>query len=262
MSRNNPFNAITLDGDGIFRGVTLVLPTAQVRRMLPAGLELGEQNVTPSGTHPVILLFNDLFRAHMNIPSLLPSLTYHEHTIGIPYSYVTRGPVMRSSPGPYYYMPLLYLDNLTAILGGVSIWGFAKRLARFEAAEGRYTIQSNSNERRETELTYRATGALAPVSEFENFDPIRRMHDQPLISAVPLGMGPFFVASDFVKDWTATTMRPLETSVEVDLEYVLGYPPGRYPARGTSPGIDESVLGSYEFRAPWRLGMPYPPLPR
>jgi hypothetical protein len=65
------------------------------------------------------------------------------------------------------------------------------------------------------------------------------MHDQPLISQVPLGVGPFFAASDFVKDWRAATMRPLQTSVEVDVQYTLGYSPGRYPARGTTPGIDK-----------------------
>ena len=39
MSRTNPFNAITLNGEGTFRGVTLALPPEQVHRMLPAGLE-------------------------------------------------------------------------------------------------------------------------------------------------------------------------------------------------------------------------------
>jgi hypothetical protein len=151
MSRFNPYDTITLDGEGTFRGVTLSLPTGQVRRMLPAGLELGDQRVTPPGTHPVILLFNDLFRAHMNIPSLLPSLTYNEHTIGIPYSYVTRGPLTGSTPGPYYYMPSLELDNLSAILGGRLFWGYNKRLAHFESTAGRYTIR-DGRDRVETPL--------------------------------------------------------------------------------------------------------------
>lgn len=259
MSRTNPFNAVTLNGDGTFRGVTLALPTDQVRRMLPFGLELGEQDVTPRGTHPVIMLYNDLFRAHMNIPSLLPNLTYYEHTMGIPYSYVTRGPITRQSPGPYYYMPILYLDNVLAVMGGSMFWGYNKRLANFEIGNGRYTVFSNGD-RRQASLGYAGDAELRPVSEFENFDPIRRMHDQPLISTVPLGVGPFFVASDFMHDWNATTMRPLETTLEIDAEYVQGFPPARYPSRGTTKGIDQSVLGSYEFRGPWRLGMPHPPL--
>jgi hypothetical protein len=32
--------------------------------------------------------------------------------------------------------------------------------------------------------------------------------------------------------------------------------------RSNSPGIDKSVLGSHEFRAPWKLGLPYPLGPR
>ena len=71
MSSNNPFNAINLSGEGAMRGVTLALPVERVRNMLPAGLELGAQNVTPEGTHPVILFFHDFFRAQRSIPGMI-----------------------------------------------------------------------------------------------------------------------------------------------------------------------------------------------
>jgi len=86
------------------------------------------------------------------------------------------------------------------------------------------------------------------------------MLTQPIISMLPAAMGPFFILSDFDKDWQTATVRPLETILEVDVEYVPGYSGGRYPGTGYSKGIDESVLGSYELRAPWRLSLPYPPL--
>jgi len=43
-------------------------------------------------------------------------------------------------------------------------------------------------------------------SEVENFAPIRRMLDQPLVSMVPGGLGPFFVVSDFDKDWSSSSL--------------------------------------------------------
>jgi hypothetical protein len=97
------------------------------------------------------------------------------------------------------------------------------------------------------------------VDRFADFDLVRRMHDQPLISQVPLGLGPFFVVSDFVKDWSAAVIRPLEGEVTVDREYVLGYPAGRYPLAGRSLGPERRAPASYQFDAPWWLGMPYPP---
>jgi Acetoacetate decarboxylase (ADC) len=261
MNAMNPFSAINLHGEGRMRSLTLALPTDRVRNLLPAGLELGEQAVTPPGTHPVVMLFNDLFRAQMSIPTLLPSLTYHEHTMGVPFAYVTRGGITAHSPGPYYFMPLLFLDSFLAVLGGVSIWGFAKRLASFQVTADRYTFSSTGGQRYAS-LTWKATGVHRPVRDYDQFEPIRQLLNQPLISMLPGSLGPFFTISDFEKQWDAATIQPLATALEIDLEYVTGFPGGRYPARGTSPGIDETVLGSYELLTPWRLSLPYPPLAR
>jgi hypothetical protein len=123
-----------------------------------------------------------------------------------------------------------------------------------------YTVNSFSGQRL-TSLTWKKPkGELRPIQEVANFEPVRQMLSQPIISMLPLAMGPFFILSNFDKDWTTASVRPLETSVEVDVEYVPGYGGGRYPASGWSRGIDSSVIGSYELRALWRLSLPYPPL--
>jgi hypothetical protein len=261
MTSGNPFAAINLNGTGTMCGVTLALPIERVREFLPAGLELGEQQVTPAGTHPVILFFNDLFRAQMSIPTLLPNLTYHEHSFGVPYSYLSAGSITPGVPGPYYYMPRLYLDSFLATLGGLSFWGFPKEMSTFLVTGESYTVTSFSGQR-VMSLSWKTSAdqTSRPIREYANFEPIRQMLSQPLISMVPLSFGPFFILSDFDKQWEVATVRPLATSLEVDVEYVPGYPAGRYPASGWSTGIDESVLGSYELRTPWRLSLPYPPL--
>jgi len=261
MTPPNPFSAINLHGDGTMRGVTLALPSDRVRDLLPAGLELGAQDVTPPGTHPVILFFHDLFRGQMNIPTLLPSLTYHEHSMGVPFAYLSRESITPGYTGPYYFMPRLYLDNMIATLGGNLFWGFTKQMAAIQVTAGRYTI-SDSGGQRLTSLSWdtERAGVHRPVGDWPHFGPIRQMLDQPLISMVPATLGPFFILSDFDKNWDVATVRPMQTAVEVDVEFVTGYPTGRYPASGWSPGIDESVLGSYELRSPWRLSLPYPPM--
>lgn len=261
MTPANPFAAINLNGDGTMRGVTLALPTARVRDLLPAGLELGEQQVTPPGTHPVILFFHDMFRAQMSMPTLLPNMTYHEHSVGVPFSFLSSGSITPGMPGPYYFMPKLYLDNFWATIGGLVFWGFAKEMASVQVTATSYEVTSMTGQRL-TSLAWKKPKQeeLRPIAEYAHFEPVRQMLSQPIISMLPVAMGPFFILSDFDKAWDVATVRPLEAALEVDVEYIPGYAGGRYPASGWSPGIDSSVLGSYELRAPWRLSLPYPPL--
>ncbi len=259
MNPSNPFAAINLHGDGTMRGVTVALPSEHVSDFLPAGMRLGEQSVSPPGTHPVILFFHDMFRAQMSIPTLLPNMTYHEHSVGVPFTFISRDAPTPGKPGPYYFMPRLHLDNLFATVGGVLFWGFAKHMARFTVTSDTYSV-TDDNDRPITTVSWEAAGEHRPIREYANFEPVRQMLSQPIISQVPASLGPFFILSDFDKNWAVATVRPLRTAMDVFVEYVPGFSGGRYPETGLSPGIDESVLGCYELRAPWRLSLPYPPL--
>jgi hypothetical protein len=267
---NNPFNLVNLHGDGCFRGVTLALPIAEVQRFLPNGLVLGAQNVTPPGTHPVILSFNSLYRAIMSVPTLLPTLTYHEFTFGVPYSYVQPGTLGRmfgavlgrggdQLRGPYYYMPRLFLDSVLATMGGVLYWGYAKKLARFKLSTGSFAIDAE-NGVPQISLEWDILGEPRPVSAFPHFEPVREMLAQPLVSQMPVGMGPLFVVADFNKRWDLATLQPTATTVRVDNEIVPGFGAAHYPSEGRSPGIDTQVLGSYELSASWMLGMAHAPI--
>src|ERR1700744_2253177 len=107
MTSSNPFAAVELIGNILIRGFTLALPDDRVRSFLPPGLELGPQDITPDGTHPVLLMFNDNFRGHWSIPTLIPNMTYREHTIGVPFSYISSSSITPGSNGPYNFMPKL-----------------------------------------------------------------------------------------------------------------------------------------------------------
>jgi hypothetical protein len=264
MNTLNPFSAINLSGDGVFRGVTLAVPKARVEALLPPGLALGPQNVTATGMHPVIASFNDLSRAQMSVPSLLPVLNYNEYTLGIPYTFVARGGLNRNSPGPYYYMPKLFLNSTLAVLGGVAFWGFRKDPAFFHVEDDRFVIRTQS-EQTLTSLSWKPSGAFATIDEYPNFEPVRRMLDQPLISQVPPLGGPIYVVSDFDKRWDVATLRPLQTTLTIDEDFVpdcRSFATCTIGNGTTSPGIDRSPLGSYELVAPWRLSMPYLPIMR
>ena len=260
MNPFDPLNLFHLSGMGTMRNVTLTLPTATVRDLLPHGLELGPQTMTAPGTHPVIMGFHDMFRLHTSFPSLVPSMTYHEHSVGIPYCYVTQGAITAATPGPYFFMPILYVDNVWAALGGKLFWGYAKELATFRAEPGQFNV-TRSTGQAVLRMTYDSAGDAKPIADYPSFELQRRAITQPLISMVPIGVGPCFVLAGFPKKWDVATLRPLHTVTEVLTNYVTGLSSGRYPSNGSSPGIDASVTGAYELRAPFQIGSPYPPFP-
>ena len=264
MNTLNPFSAINLNGDGVFRGVTLAVPIKSVRALLPPGLVLGNQSVTKVGTHPVIASYNDLTRAQMSIPSLLPVLHYNEYTLGIPYTFIGRNGLNANSPGPYYYMPKLFLNSNLAVLGGIAFWGFTKTPARFDVFADNIVIRDVS-EKPMTSLAWTPSGPFKTIAGYRKFEPIRQMLDQPLISQVPPMGGPIFVISDFDKRWDAATIRPLEITLAIDDDFVNGCRSFADCTCGpgtTAPGIDRQALGSYELVAPWRLSLPYLPIMR
>lgn len=263
MNSENPFNLVNVHGGATFRSVTLALPVNQVRQCLPSGLELGEQRVTPKGTHPVIVSFNEFFRVEWSFPNPLQSLTYHEVTFSVPYAWLTPAAESGFSPrtqGPFIFFPRLLLDNWLAVLGGMFFWGLAKRIASFTVRHDTCSVSDGSTPL--ISLSWKAVGAQKPVGSYPHFAAVRDMLDQPSVSLVPASIGKWFVVSDFERQWDVATLRPLETSVQVDTEFVPGFTSGCYPQRGTSSGIQEEVLGSYELRAPWRMGLPFPPMLR
>ena len=258
MNPFNPYSYVSLNGDALTRGVTLALPREQVHALLPYGLQLGPQRVTPHGTHPVMLLYHQISRVHMSIPTLLPSLAYHEHIIAVPYCYLTLGKIDAHTPGPFMFEPRLYLDSVLAVAGGIFYWGFAKRFASFNVTQERFAVTSSEGAK-VSMLTSRASGEFQPVASCSNFDAVRKMHDQPLILQQPAGIGPFFVCANFDKNWHGSSVRPLETITHIEESPMVGVNTGTFPANGYAAGIDTGVLGSYELRFPWRLSLPYPP---
>lgn len=266
MQSLNPFDAINLNGFGTFRGVTLAPPIELVRALMPPGLSLGDQTVTPFGTHPVIVSFNKLSDARMSVPSLLPTLNYREYTVGIPYSFVSYGKAARDGLGPFYYMPRLLLDSMLAVIGGLGFWGFLKEAATFRRSGLQQSIWSSDGTEL-TSLSWTAGGEHRPITAFP-FDEVRRMLDQPLVSQVPLELGPY-VVSEFQRQWDRATVRPIETILTVQDDSFLRGCAGISKRTcfegceaGHSLGIDASPLGSYELRVPWRLGIPYVPFAR
>ena len=247
MTAPYPFGFI---GDGLTRGVMLALPAAQVRALLAPGLELGEQTVTPAGTHPLIFLFHDFDHCQYSFPTLLRHMTFHEQTAGIPFTFLVTSGNASGRAGPYCFMPKLYLDDLWVQWNGRLLWGFDKEMASVDVTESRYTVTSTGG-RRLASLNWSTFGEdeRKPVTECPEFGPVRQMLSQTLVTAFPAAAGPFFALTDFDRRWNFGTFRPLRTKLEVDEDYMPGFAGGHW----SSPH-------SFELAAPWWLSFPYLPL--
>jgi hypothetical protein len=251
---------MNLSGDSTMRGVLLSREIACVQDLLPRGLKLGKQTLTGSGTHPVMLFFNDVFRGHLSIPTLIPNLTYHEFHIGIPFTYL-------AGNGPYYYMARLYLDQLLPVLGGLVFWGLPKEMASIAVSanpvEYTYTVTSLAGYPLAS-LRWQNAAPVQIAMDAPFFIPIREILSQTLISRLPAAVGPVYILSDFDKLWKAPGARVLAlgTRLHLDGELVIPSPvPG--PVPDWMPGLaPDSPSGAFELRVPWRLSLPYPPQSR
>jgi hypothetical protein len=248
--------AVGFIGEGITRLVPLALPSVKVRAWLPDGLELGEQNFTLPGTHPVIFLFQEFSHCQFSFPTLLRSMNYHEQSVGVPFTHIQKG--VAGSLGPYYFMPRMCLDDLWVLVGSVG-WGFNKELARVNMTAGSYTVTSLAG-RRLASLAWTGENNHRAVRGYTEFEPIRQILSQRLVTAFPAHGGPFFALTDFNRRWEMAKVRPVRAILEIDPSYMQGFNAVRYPASGWSEGIESSALGSYELLAPWWLSFPYPPL--
>jgi hypothetical protein len=228
--------------------------------MLPPGLVLGpypsDLNID-SDCHPVVLCFNDVFRAHLSVPSLIPNLTYHEFHIGVPYTYLSSGTLQEGTNGPYYFMPRLYLDRWLPIIGGVSFWGLAKEPARIHVTENSYRVTSLSGQPLAS-LSWNTTSEDAfTAAPYSLIIIIRAILSQTMVSRMPAAVGPFFSLSDFIRYLDIPI--PIPTTVEVDALNIQVQPREGLRAEEWQPGVGSSVLGGFTAFVPWVLSLPYLP---
>jgi hypothetical protein len=257
------WNYMSLNGNAHVRAQTLVLPSAVVASMLPRGMELGPQRLTPKGKHPLVLFFQDLSRMHMTIPTLLPRMTYNEQVVGIPFVRVVAGYEWVGPLGPFFYMPNLYLNDFLPMIGGRLFWGFNKQFAPIEVNDHSWTVRGDDR-RVLISMKWRSpTGGWRTPEAFPHFAEFCQSEsgimNQPLVSMLPGYFQFFSVCSEFSKLWSHCRIRPIQSRVHIGEPFVEGLPTGSFPkAADWSAGIDAVRLGAFELQAPVRVSLPFP----
>jgi len=207
----------------------------------------------------VVFLFHWFFHCQYSFPTLLQPMNFHEQTAGVPFTYIRAGHCVREQLGPYYFMPKLYLDDWWVWGNGRFLWGFDKEMAAVDLTESRYNVRSPGGRPLASLEWSGGEAEFRPaVSGYREFEPIRQILSQPLVTCFPAAAGPLFALTDFDRRWHLGMVRPLRTVLQVKPAYMPGFDGGRYVA-GDPGGIETCAMGSYELSAPWWLSLPYPP---
>lgn len=108
-----------------------------LQAVLPEGMRLHPQALTPEGLHPIALLANQQIGVRASImPRLLGYRNYLEAIIAINYVQVD------GHDGVFSYLPNLYLTNKWAQRAGVLFYGYNKRMGKLQMTHSSYSVAS------------------------------------------------------------------------------------------------------------------------
>jgi uncharacterized protein with NAD-binding domain and iron-sulfur cluster len=224
--------------------VTLALPAHEVARLLPAGVTMLAQTVTPPGTHPVGLIFAEQREVRA---SVLPfgGMAYSECAVAVPFVTLADG----STGGqPLMVLPALYLDRLLPTLAGRLLYGLRKHLARVDGAAAQQTVRTLWGAP-VLGARLHADGAAGSNYDFEQLAAVRAMMDQPIVTHDPL-RGWLFSFMDYRFEQARIT--PLRGQVEVAAG-TLGAPQAAvWPVNS----LRTAAAGAFLFDGGWTLTNP------
>jgi hypothetical protein len=225
---------------------TFALDSAAVAAMLPPGLALAAQTITPPGTHPVLLMMGKQQDVHVEWSVLRgPGVTYDELFLGIPF--VNRVTREGKCPGPFMFAPLLYVDRFLPFVMGY-FWGFAKQDVTIVADAMHFAVRDSRGPLLTAEFA--AQGSWGPPSSFPNFQAYPSIFQQTGIGRTLLG---FYVCFVFRHNSIEQAeVRSAATTVEILRAFVPGLAAGTY----RSQGIASEPLGSFQMTNSWTLDPP------
>ena len=245
------------------RVTVLVLPAADVQKLLPQGLELAPQPVVPSGFHPVyILSSHDTFQAWFG------DMDYQEMMLAVPYVQISEA--RGRYPGPYIYMPRLYLNDAVPRVLGVHLYGWEKQAATITNVTAgdvtTYTVTNQPGAAPALVGTFREIAGVpaGPPADFANFTIVRQLFEQPTISQAAhilfpdafteFKPGPLFATTVLYQvDQPGTTVQPIEAELVISASLTpAGIPPGTY----RSPSLLASQLGSFRLQCKQFVTLP------
>jgi len=232
--------------DGRF-ALTLV-DAVFLQRLLPPELELAPNEYSQPGRHPLMLMFDKVtLRANTNLERIAAlyhlrlELNYNEFIVMLPY--VQFKDSRYGDEIPYCFLPVLYLDDPLAVIGGRVFWEFNKLLTSFAIGASTYEVKDILT----SDILLSSTGTMdgdpVPGNDVPNFVAITPILDLPVVEYGRLG----YVSSIYKVEYQNQIIRP--SSIRFSNQSSIYLPPGSLAI----PSIRENVLGCFDMIYNWKL---------
>lgn len=225
---------------------------AALQSILPPGMTLAPQAITPAGTHPVTILANRQIGVRPSaLPRFLGFRDYLEAIISVACVQV------EGRPGLFNYLPNLYLSNRAAQLAGVWFYGFDKRMGKLAMGDADYSV---------------ATPGGAPVwsARYQNRGFPRSLFDSPEASRVQTLCDQVIVTQGKVSRWQfqsfdfslgTAEITPVAAEITITDATLAQLPAGRMTTRplamdGDGAQHPQGLPGAFRIRTSWTLSNP------
>jgi hypothetical protein len=203
-----------------------------------------DQPLTPSGTHPAIILLGTHTAVRFKAFPLI-RVNYAEALVAVPWVLPSGEP----EPPPAAHVSRLWLNRLLPVIGGW-FFGFPKTWNRIEGAPDNYRVGRLLTGKRVIDAQFRDAGEPASPPAFPYFTEVRPIFEQTFLQRFLLFGPTCYLRMDFHLE--QATLQPIEASIEIPRASSGGLPPGRYEI----PPITSQPLGAFRLELPWTLTWP------
>lgn len=226
------------------------LPAEQVKQMLPPGLVLSKQSLTPPKTHPMTFLFNQQTNVRASfLPQILGFKSYLENIVAINCVEIEGG-----DGTIFSFLPALFLNNALATYSGRFFYGLAKKLAKNTLDGSLYRTLSEENHP-VWQMRYFDHAPTGRLVELGNVSLVRALLDTPILTPRFFGT---WQAMAFDFSVGSAFAAPVATHLDIYSTNGLGLPAGRFISPPFSGGQEENGLpGAFRCWTDWTLSNPF-----
>lgn len=226
---------------------------AAVQAILPPGMTLAPQTLTPQGTHPVAILANQQIGVRMSIlPKFLGYKNYYEAIIAINFVQVD------GFPGTFSYLPNLYLTNRGAQLAGVWMYGYNKRMGQLAMGNADYSVRDPEGNPIWSSR-YQQRGFARGLSDSPEQGLVQTICNQVVVSQGKFSKWQF---SSFDFNLGSAAIAPVSAEIDIWNQKLADLPAGRLTARplampGAPAHAATGLPGAFRIRTSWTLSNPF-----
>ena len=220
--------------------------------VLPDGMSLHPQTLTPEGQHPVAILANQQVGVRASIlPKIMGYRNYCEAIIAINFVQV------EGHEGVFSYLPNLYLTNNWARLAGIWWYGYNKRMGRLQMGNGHYSVAATDGHPIWSGR-YQQKDFARPLTHSPDCGLVQSLAEQIVVSEGKFSRWQF---SSFDFNLTSAYVAGVSARIDVTDAALANIPQGSMTAQPLAMGaVQENGLhklpGAFRIWTSWTLSNP------